>query len=242
MKGHHIGLVFVVVVAAVFGAKFLFRSQPQRNALQARALATRALGRYLAETQPGQKVVVMSNPFTKRAGTDHAIVETEEAGLRGLREGLGTKISINAVVLPELRPSALEDPRAIPMDTETTTPLSYLVAPGAFDAALREHPGSGILVSLIGLPSELDRCDAWQAAGAPAFALLWPDLRMVGGTAAVVSAVKSGKLLAFVARKPGGKGDDVHPGPEEKSEFDQRFLLVTKSNIDQIVQSYPGLF
>jgi hypothetical protein len=242
MKGPHIALAFVALVAAIFGAKYFLRPQPQKNALQARALATRVLGGHLAATQPGRRVVVMSSPYTRRAGIDRAIVETEEAGLRGLREGLGQKLSISAVALPELRPSALEDPRAIPIDTETTTPLSYLVAPGAFDAVVRQQPGCDIIVSLIGLPAELNRCEAWQAAGAPAFALLLPDLRMVGDTAAVTAAVKSGKLLAFVARKPGGPGDDVPLGREEKAEFARRFLLVTRENIDQVAQAYPGLF
>ena len=242
MKGSRLALVFVALVAAFFGANHFLHPQPRQNALHARALATRALAEHLAATQPGRRVVVMSNPFTRRPGTDRAIIETEEAGLRGLREGFGDKLKMGAVVFPELRPEARDNPRAVPIDAETTTPLSYLVAPDAFDVIVRQNPGCDIVVSLIGLPVELDRCEAWQGTGAPAFALLLPDLRMVGGAAAVEAAVKSGKLLAFVARKPGGPGDDVPPGKDPKAEFERRFLLVTQENIDRIVQAYPGLF
>jgi len=242
MNGPRIALVFVVVVAAIFGAKYLLRPQPHQNALQARALATRVLAEHLAKTQSGKRVVVMANPFTQRAGTDRAILATEEAGLRGLREGLGQKLALGAVAFPELRPAALEDPRALPIDTETTTPLSYLVAPGAFDRVVRQHPECEIVVSLIGLPAELDRCEAWQAAGAPSFALLLPDLRIVGDAAAVKTAVKSGKLLAFVARKPGGPGDDVPLQGDASAEFDRRFVLVTPATFEQVAQSFPGLF
>lgn len=242
MKGSRLALVLVALAATFFAGKHLLRPQPRQNALHVRALATRVLAEYLAATQPGKRVVVISNPFTRRASVDRAIIETEEAGLRGLREGLRGKLTIGAVAFPELRPAALDDPRSVPMDTETTTPLSYLVAPGAFDAIVRQNSGCDIVVSLIGLPVELNRCEIWQAAGAPAFALLLPDLRMVGDTATLEAAVKSCKLLAFVARKPGGPSDDVPLGQDTKAEFERRFLLVTRENIDRLAQVYPELF
>jgi hypothetical protein len=242
MNGQKLAVAFLALVAAFFGLKFMLRPQPLRHALEARALATRQLGEYLAATQSGKRVLVMSNPFIRRANTDRAIVETEEAGLRGLRDGLKGRLAITAVAYPDLRPEARDNPRAVPIDPETTTPLSYLVAPDAFDSVLRQNPGCDIVVSLIGLPVELNRCEAWQAAAAPAFALLLPDLRPVGDTAAVEAAVKSGKLLAFVARKPGGPSDDTPMGKDARTEFERRFLLVTRENIDQIVRAYPALF
>ena len=242
MKGYRLTLAFVVLVAAFFGIQFLLRPKSQQHALQARALATRVLGEYLASSQPGRRVLVLSNPFVRQPSIERAIVETEEAGLRGLREGLGSRLTVVGVAYPELRPGARENPRAVAIAAETTTPLSYLIAPDAVDLALRRQPGCDIVVSLIGLPVELDRCEAWQAAGNPAFGLLLPDLRMVGDAAQVEAAVKSGKLLVIVARKPGGLGDDVPLEKDARAEFDRRFLLVTRENVSQITKTYPGLF
>jgi len=234
--------VLAVVLAIVAGSLLLLRSRPQRNALHAREVASRGLAEYLARTQPGQRALVMSNPFIHRAGTDRRIIETEEAGVRGLRAGFGSQVTIGAIVLAELKPGALEDPRSVPIDPETTTPLSYLVAPDAFDHAARAHPDCGIIVSLIGLPADLGHCEVWRAPAAPAFALLLPDLRMVGDTAAVVQAMKSGKLPAFVLRQPGGPGDDTPVGKDFQAEFAKRFVLVTRENVEQVIQEHPGLF
>jgi hypothetical protein len=242
MNRQTLALVFLAIVAAVVAGRFILRPQPHQRALQARELATRGLAEYLVRTHPGQRALVMSNPFIHRAGTDRKIIDTEEAGLRGLRDGFGRTITVDAVVPAELRPGALENPREVEIDPQTTTPLSFLVAPDAFDKAVQAHPDCALIVSLIGLPEELDRCAAWRAPGAPAFALLLPDLRMVGDRPAVMQAVKSGKLLAFVLHKPGGPSDDTPLGKDHLAEFEKRFVLVTPENVEQVAQEYPALF
>ncbi len=242
MKRHTLALALLAVVLAVVAGRFLLRSHPRQHALHAREMAARGLAEYLARSQSGQRALVMSNPFIHRAGTDRQIIETEEAGVRGLRAGFGNQVTLGAIVLAELKPGALEDPRSVTIDPETTTPLSYLVAPDAFDQAARAHPDCGLIVSLIGLPAELGRCEAWRAPGAPSFALLLPDLRMVGDTAAVAQAMKSGKLLAFVLHKPGGPGDDTPAGSDFEAEFAKRFVLVTRENVEQVIREHPGLF
>lgn len=228
------GAAFVLAVAGLLAWKFMAGPNPYRDARAARELATHRLGEYLASQFPGKRVLVFSNPFVKRPETEQRIVDMEEAGLRGLEESLEGRMKIGAVVHPELRPEAGENPRAVPIDSQTTTPLSYLVAPDAFDRGILEHPDCEIVVSLIGLPVELDRCEAWKREGAPSFGLLLPDLRMVGGAPAVVAAIKSGKIAAMVLRKPSGVRDDVTPSNDRATEFDQRYLLVTRENVETI--------
>jgi hypothetical protein len=235
-------LVFVALVAAGFSLWFFLKADPQGNALRVREIATRGLAEHLARTRPGKSALIISNPFAQRQDTAQAIVETEQAGIRGLREGFGRSISVAAVVFPELKPEARENPRALLGDVETSTPLSYLVEPEAFDQLAGKHANCEIIVSLIGLPLEVARCEAWKAAGAPRFALLLPDLKVIGDAAAAKSAMKSGKLLAFVLARPGAPGDDTTPGRDWKAEFEKRFLLVTAENVEQVVQAYPGLF
>jgi hypothetical protein len=235
-------LVFVALVAAGFGVWFFLKADPQGNALRVREIATRGLAEHLARTHSGESALIVSNPFTQARGTAKSIVEAEQAGIRGLREGFGQSIPVAAVAFPELKPEARENPRALLGDVETTTPLSYLVEPEAFDQLARKHAKCEIIVSLIGLPLEVARCEAWKAVGTPRFALLLPDLKVIGDVEAVKAAVKSGKLAAFVLARPGAPGDDTAPGRDWKAEFEKRFLLVTAENVEQVMQAHPGLF
>jgi hypothetical protein len=234
------GLVIVAAVLLVVWKVFL-GPNPHDDALAARTVATRGLAEALAARHPGQRAIVLSNPFVRRPETDRRIVRMEEAGLRGLQEALAGRLGAITIVYPELRPEARENPRAVPIDTETTTPLSYLMAVDAVDRAVAEHPEAGLVISLVGLPVDLAECEAWKREGGPSFGLLLPDLRMVGGAAAVAAAMRSGKLSAVVLRKPNGVGDDVPPGADARAEFDRRFLLVTRENVDEIVRQSPGL-
>jgi hypothetical protein len=235
-------LVFVFLVAAGFGLWFFLRPDPQGNAFRVREIATRGLAEYLARAHPGRCALIVSNPFTQRKDTEQVIVEMEQAGVRGLREGFGKSIPVVAVGFPELKAEARENPRALLGDVESSTPLSYLVEPEALDQLVRQHAHCEIVVSLIGLPLDVARCEAWKAAGPPRFALLLPDLKIIGDAAAVKKAMKSGKLSAFVLARPGRPGDDTAPGGDWKAEFEKRFVLVTPENVERVWQAQPELF
>lgn len=235
------GIAFVAIVAAVLAARYFLGPDPHHDAQAAREIATRGLAEAVAVRHAGKRAMILSNPFTQRPGIEKRIVQMEEAGLRGLRSTLEGRVAIGAVVHPELRPEARENPRAVHIDPETTTPLSYLVATDAFDRAVQGHPDCEVVISLIGLPVELEKCDAWKREGSPVFALLLPDLRMVGGADAVVAAVKAGKLTAIVLRRPDGVADGVPPGKDFKAEFERRFVLVTRENAEEVARKWPGL-
>jgi len=235
-------LTFLVLVAAGFALWFFLKPDPQGNALRAREIATRGLADYLARAHDGKKALVVSNPFTQRKDTAKAIVETEQAGIRGLREGLGKSVMVAAVVFPQLKPGAEDNPRAMLADIETATPLSYLMTSVAFDELARQYADCELMVSLVGVPLEVSGTEAWKAPGAPRFALLLPDLKIIGDTGAIKSAMKSGKLTAFVLARPGAPDDETSPGKDWKAEFEKRFLLVTAENIDSVVQAHPDAF
>ena len=222
-------------------ARFLIRPKPQLNAERVREIATRGLAAYLAQTHPGRRVLVFSNPFAQDPKSAPAVVRMEKAGIRGLEEGWRGKLTLVAMVLPELKSGARENPQAFVADPETATPLSYLVAPNAFDNQATLHAGCDLVVSLIGLPAELERCEIWSRPGPPAFALLLPDLSVIGGVQAVRAAVTSGKLLAFVLRRPGAPSDSEPATGDAVAEFQKRFVLVTKDNFEDVARASPEL-
>jgi hypothetical protein len=233
---HTPALLFVFLVAAAFSLRLFLRPDPFGTALRTREMATRALAEHLARTQPAKRALIISNPFIRQPNTAKATVEMEQAGLRGLRAGFGKSVTVAAVAFPELKPEARDNPRALLTDVETTTPLSYLLAPDAFDNLAKQNPDCELIISLIGLPAELSRCESWRTPGPPRFALLLPDLRIIGDEAAVKNAMKSGKLLAFVLAKPDAPDASASLSSDFSAEFEKRFLLVTPENVDQIVR------
>lgn len=241
MKPAKWGAVFVCLAALGIAIRLLLGPKPQLNAEHVREIATRTLGEYLAQSRPGSRVLVFSNPFARDTNAEPAIVKMEDAGIRGLETGWKGKLTAGAIALPELKPGVRENPQAFIADPETTTPLSYLVAPDAFDQQAKSHGGCELVVSLIGLPAELDRCEIWTRPGPPAFALLLPDLGVVGGIDAVRQAVKSGKLLAFILRRPGAPSDSESIGSDAVAEFQKRFVLVTQDNFEDVLKSNPEL-
>jgi hypothetical protein len=236
-------LLGVAVLALAAGVMWFVRSRnPDRATWRTRELATWGLARAVAAQYPGKSVLIVSNPFTRRPGATPEVRAQEEAGLRGLREGFGAATPATNVVFPELKPGALEHPGSIEIDAATTTPLSYLMAPEAFDNLSRAHPECEVIVSLVGLPADLEPVQVWRAPGPPSFALLLPDLRPVGDAAAILRAVKSGKLAAFVLPRPGAPAEQTALGRDRDREFERRFLLVTSNTVDRVFAEFPRLF
>jgi hypothetical protein len=236
-------LLAVLVAGAVLAIGWMaFKNNPKQRALLSRELATEGLAQYLAQKYPGQRALVISNPYTQRAGLDKGVYAQEEAGIRGLRKGFAGKVTLEAVVFPELKPVVQDNPRAVEIPAGSTTPLSFLMAEDAFDKLAQQQAGCDIIVSLIGLPADLNRVEAWKKPGKPRFALLLPDLRMVGDAAAIQNAVKAEKLAAFLLNKPGAPLEQEPMGKDRKVEFERRFVLVTPETVEQILKSYPQLF
>ena len=230
------GLAVLVLAAVVVW--YFARSGPRDHALAARELATRRLAEHLAQKFPGERALLISNPFTQNANTAREIIATEEAGIEGFKEGLGDKLALEAVAFPELKPDAQGQPRSVFIDGETTTPLSFLVADNAFDKLAEQHPRCGLFASLIGLPANVKESRCWQEQK-PRFALLLPDLRFIGNAAAVKEAVQKGKLAAMVLAKPGASG--FHRGVAA-TDFDRLFILVTADNVEKTMLDHPQLF
>ena len=231
-----------VLFAIGLGVAWSWRRGPQQDAFQARELATRGLGEALAQNFPGHRALVISNPYTQQSGLPSAMRAMEEAGLRGLKQGFGSKVSLAAIAFPELKPEAKENPRAVFIDPESTTPLSFLVAEDAFDKLVRQHPDCDLIVSLIGLPANLQRVQCWQDPAGPKFALLLPDLRVIGNRAVIREAMQSGKLVAFVLARPGAPESPPAADAAFATEFEKRFVLVTPAVVDQAMQTFPQLF
>lgn len=236
-------LVLLLVLIGAGGGWHFLKPTAIGTTLRVREVAARGLAEELIRNQPSDtRVIIFSNPFTQRADVPKPVAEMEHAGLAGIRDGLGTQLAVGAVVFPELKAEAQQNPAALLTGIETTTPVSFLVAPDAFDKLIKQHADCTVVISLIGLPGELAACEAWKPASPVKFALLLPDFRSITDSATILQAMKSGKLVAFVLPKPGAPDNNVPAGGDWKAEFERRFQLVNAANVEQVLQSMPNLF
>lgn len=224
--------LFVAVLLFLAGGVWLLwnrPSSPLAAALEDRAQATRMLAQYLEHHFTGEVALIVSNPFTQEAGRSPKIYGFEEQGLRGLREGLGERVKLGPIVFPEIRPEARAHPGAVFVDPSTQTPMSFLVTDHSFDELAAGHPECRIIISLIGLPTRTPQLQIWKPDDPRVFALLLPDLRMVGTPQEVMQAFQSGKIVAAVVRNPEATSPESRAG----------YQLVTLENVEAVFRSHP---
>lgn len=190
---------------------------------------------------PGQAALIVANPFGQMPGQAREVYAFEEAAIRGLRSGWGDRIRLVGVDYPELTPAARKDPSSVPLPLDATTPLSFLTAQGAWDALASKHPQATLFVSVIGVPVGVQALDCWRNP-TPRFALLLPDLRLIGDAHAIADAFKSGKLVAAVLNRPGAPSETTAIQQDDRDEFEARYLFVTAANIDDLIEVFPALF
>jgi hypothetical protein len=216
-------VVCALTVAAAVAVGFFVRSpSPKSAALGARVDAMELLGAQIAKLCPKDNVLVFSNPFTKETGYMDEKSRYERAGLRGLRKGLGTRSSV-VVVFPEIRPDYLADPQSVIIPPDSSTPLSFLVRASSVSQLADAHPECRVIVSLIGLPVGIERLRIWNEEDPRCFALLLPDLRVIGPPAEAREAFQRGKILAAVV-------EDLQTGDP---------LIVTRENVADVLTRQP---
>jgi hypothetical protein len=98
--------------------------------------------------------------------------------------------------------------------------------PASVDQLAEAHPECSVIVSLIGLPVGVDKLKIWDEKDPRCFALLLPDLRLLGPPAEAVGAFQRGKLLAAVVQ-------DLNSSDP---------LIVTRDNIVQVLEQQPQVF
>ena len=210
----------VLVIGAV--ALLTRTPSPKSADLAARKQIMEALGACIARLKPQSQVLVLSNPFTKGAGYLDAKAQYERAAVSALRKGLGPRTHVT-VVFPEIRKEFFTNRQSLLFPPECRTPLSFAIQPASVDVLAEAHPECQVIVSLIGLPAGVEQLRIWSNKDSRCFALLLPDLTVLGPPDKAMEAFQSGKLLATVDR------DDKSGDP----------LIVTRANVADVLQRQP---
>ena len=217
-------LTALALLGVAAAAYFLWPASPKSTALSAREHLMERLGAEIAKIRPQAKVLVLSNPFADKAGAFNEKSQFERAGIRGLSKGLGKKSSVT-VVFPEVRPEYVAHPESVAIPDDSKTPLSFLIQPGSVDRLADAHPDCNVIVSLIGLPVGLQELKTWSEKDSRSFALLMPDLRVIGPANEIIASFRRGKIMAAVFEDP----TSTQP------------LVVTQTNIASLIAERPKI-
>jgi hypothetical protein len=200
--------------------------------------AVRFFAEELAANHPGSRAVIVGNPYVRKDGQAHEVIAFEEASVEGLRDGFGDAVTVIDVVVPDLKDGAWERPRSVPGLRPTTTPLSFLMTPDAFDRIAESQPNADLLVSLVGLPADLRAVRLWEDPDGPAVAALLPDLRLFESEDELRWALTEGPLTAILVKRPAAPADSTRLSGSARERFEQRYLIVTAGNVEAALDRY----
>ncbi len=203
-------------------AEFLEKDQQYQHVIGEK------VGRMLADEMPGSQILV--------------IADAEKSyKLDGLKNGLAGRATVEAVFpdlenyirrnfagQPEQVSSMVEEQRGLPFPSE-------LVDETIKSANMR--PDS--LVFLCSLPFDYERLSIWRDRRQPDVILasgedIWniPD---------IIRDIENGNITAMVVHKQ-VSGILRQPIPQDTEEaFSKRYALVTRDNMDSIIERYPNL-
>lgn len=198
-------------------------------------VSAQKLGDYLAQTCPGAKALVVTDPPTAfNEGRRKAMSE-------GLKKGFAGKVTVAAEDSPTIPEEAKKaavsssgpdggaDPNAVP-------PMEYWLTAKLFDELVAKHASTcDLVVSMVGLPTDMAKMKLWTQPTRPKVAL-------ASGSVYDLRKVIAGKgVVAAVAYNPKAVYDNNPPPADMNQAFDKRFLLVTPENVETMATQYEGL-
>jgi hypothetical protein len=204
-------------------------------------LGGKKLGLYLAEKHAGAKVLILTEP---KLGSQ--VVRVNPL-VEGLKEGLGTALTIAAEASPEVpADKAKAFAKEMPMEGapggaggpgEMMPPLEYWYTAKIFDALLSKYEGQfTLLVTTIGLPQDARSSALLKGKSCPKIAVL------NGSIYDLKAAFKPTMIVAAITYNPKAVYDDK-PVPKDINEaFNKRFLLVTPENLQDVGKTNPDIF
>jgi hypothetical protein len=185
--------------------------------------STEYLGVFIGREHPDAKLLVISRA-TAAGNLRHAAL------MDGLRAGLANNASICATATP----SAFDQDAGNGQQKPAATPYTAAV----FDAIVAAHPECNMVVSLIGLPTELAAMRFWHLEKAR------PRLVVAFGSVYELrKAIQAGFVSAALTYSPVYTPQPNQPAPADyRAALEQRYLLISAKNIEAVTEQFPGMF
>ncbi|HCE42972.1 MAG TPA: hypothetical protein DET40_05445 [Lentisphaeria bacterium] len=181
------------------------------------------LGKYLAEKYPDRKAMIIVPP-------DYELNFRQKELVDSIVKGFGDSITLEAIEEIAVDLSRYQKGKS--------PHIEEIMTAEDFDYAFNKHRDCEVVVSIIGVPKDIEKMRVWGMKDyeRPKIALL------NSSTKYLESAIKGKYVVASVHYIPGFKAKTtILPSSPEKV-FENRYILVTPENVEQIKRQYDKLF
>lgn len=177
-------------------------------------ISTEYLGKYISEKYPNSKALV----FYDSVSTSKLMLQR----ICGLRKGLAGKVEVvQEIGMPK------KYPKGIPPQMFRTN--EYIRAED-FNRAMKKYPRANMLISLVGLPADIEEMTVWQIKNKNKR----PKVAVYGGDPKKLStAIREGYIQALVVYREMDKSFNKLPPGDLEAAFNKRFMLITPQNINK---------
>lgn len=251
----------VALVCAGMALKNNFFGSSTTGMMKAQLAYTRIsgqyLGQYLAKKFPNSKVLIVVQPETSYTK------DRPNPLLDGIKAGLGSGVTVVAEVAPEVPKMPGGMPGMMPMPppaegAKVTSekggskappgmpspeemmmmgPIEMWLTPDRFDALLEPYAGKvDLVITTIGLPMQPGLLKFWKLEPLPKMVIAQGNVMELRG------AIKAGAVAAALTFNPQAKFDTKMPPKDLEKAFNNRYLLITPENVDQIAEQHKDLF
>ena len=226
--------VFLLLIVVACGVYILYKTgtfgdtETERlilNELKYAKAKSIVFGTALKKEFPEARVLVISDRNYEKNERQKSLVES-------LKEGLGmiTPVEVDTLEMPVNKTGMM------PEEMEML-PLEEMMTAQDFDKIIAKHPKCNLIISMIGLPRDASTMKLWtQQSARPALALLNGDVH------SLKNAITAGYINAVVIYRPGVKFTEDACPEDPQEAFDQRFIIVTPKNIEELSLKYKNLF
>ena len=185
--------------------------------------AMRVMGERLGEANAGSNILLITNRVNEYNQERH------DAILDGLKTGLAGRASIGSVVHPE-PPEGGDGEEYYEEEMFTAAMMNVTIE------ANTEHD---MVVSLLGLPFDFPEMTLWEMEDdkRPKLGLAFASVYELQ------RAIEASFVGVVIAYNPSYVYDIKAQPPEDyKEAFDQRYLLITPENVNEIAAAHPSMF
>lgn len=198
----------------------------QKRETEYQKIQTRELGKYLAEKFSGQTAILVKDPNT----------QDDNPTIVGLKEGLGTAITITDEVSPTAPKSANRGPEGGP--EEMMEPIENWYKKKDLEKILANKKAD-LIITTIGLPDDV----FFTGKAFNTKCLEKKKVAIAGGNISRSGkALQGGAVVAAVTYNPKAEYDDKPIPKDPKAAFDKRFILITSENFKQVYSENKELF
>jgi len=218
-----VGVVFVLNVYSEDNAKDYSNVRALiKNELKFAKSSTYVLGKELAEMMPGAKVLIISeqNEGGRRL----------KAQIEGLKEGFGKAITDITIAFPQRKQDDA---------SRKGMPIMVPIQAADFNAFIKKHNKCNLIVTMIGLPDDLDKITLWKEFNSnpeksPKLAIAFGDISRLR------RYIKTGSIITALSYNPTARFT-ADPAPEDmRKAFNKRYLIISKNNLLEITNKYKG--